>query len=286
VLERRLVGLPALSPGRPLPSVALKASLVASQLPDLAESWLWAHAQAVSLQSDPALLAGELKNSPERNISRLVCPRRLEPRTDYVACVVPAFEVGRKRGLGKPVGPDEVLSAAWNPAQPTDTEIPVYYHWEFSTGPLGDIETLARRLQTPDRYKNDTALIAQLNHVGELPVAVDGDRLLFEGANPAETIFEGALVSLRFNPNPQDQAFQTSKEMFATKLEAMLNSGQQQASRGESKAEAVPTLSPPIYGEYPAKRHVVDKQSIDKHWLDGLSLQPRYRLTAGWGAEV
>lgn len=286
VVERRLVGLPSLSPGRPLPSVALKAGQLASQLPDLAESWLWAHSQAVSTQTDPALLANELHNSPERNISRLVCPRRLEPRKDYVACVVPAFEVGRQRGLGMPVDPNAMLTPSWNLGQPADIEIPVYYHWNFSTGPVGDIETLARRLKTPDKYKDDKELLAQLNHIGELPVAVDADRLLFEGTNPSRTVFEGALVSLRFDPNPQDQLFQATKQMFATKLEAMLNSGQAQALKGEEKAEKVPTLSPPIYGEHPAKRHVVDKQRLDKHWLEDLSLQPRYRLAAGWGAEV
>jgi len=295
VLERRMVGRPSLSPGRPLPSVSLKAKQVAAkvpnlresgQLPDLAESWLWAHSQAVSSQNDPNLLAEELQSLPERNISRLMCPRRLEPRTDYLACVVPAFDVGCRRGLGLPVDPDATLTPAWNVHQPADIEIPVYYHWEFSTGPVGDIETLARRLKTPDKYKNDTQLLAQLNHIGELPVAVDADRLLFEGLNPSRTLFEGALVSLRFNPNPQDQLFNATKQMFATKLEAMLNSGQQQALKGEKKAAKVPTLSPPIYGEHPARRHTVDKQRLDNHWLDGLSLQPRYRLAAGWGAEV
>src|SRR2546430_17576316 len=29
-----------------------------------------------------------------------ICPRRLQDRKTYVACVVPAFEVGRKAGLG------------------------------------------------------------------------------------------------------------------------------------------------------------------------------------------
>ena len=48
----------------------------------------------------------------------------------------------------------------------------------------------------------------------------------------------------------------------------------------------MPTLSPPIYGEHPARRHAVDRATSQHHWLDGLSLQPRYRLAAGWGAEV
>src|SRR6185503_8564730 len=46
------------------------------------------------------------------------------------------------------------------------------------------------------------------------------------------------------------------------------------------------TLAPPIYGEHPAKRHTVKPPTLGSHWLDGLSLQPRYRMAAGWGAEI
>jgi hypothetical protein len=280
VLDRAKVRLPGVKPGRPLPSVELTAEDVASELPDLAESWLWAHAQAVSQKSraDEAGLAAEMKQFQERNISRLVCPRRLEPRKNYVACVVPAFDGGRLRGLGQPVAAG-TLAPAWNRAQPTATELPVYYHWEFSTGPVGDIETLARRLRTPQQYAGDAALIAQLRHIGEQPVAVDGDHLLFDGLTPGRTVFEGAMVSLDFKP-------ELPNTTFAEKLEAILDSGQALATRGTPKADTVPTLSPPIYGEHPARRHSVDRARIGAHWLEGLSLQPRYRLAAGWGAEV
>ena len=280
VLDRALVGLPSLKPGRPLPSVALTSAQVASELPDLAESWLWAHAQAVSEKSsaDAAGLAAELKQHPERNISRLVCPRRLVERRNYVACVVPATDGGRLRGLGQAVAAAS-LGAAWNHAQPSEIELPVYHHWEFSTGPAGDIETLARRLKTPEQYASDTELIAKLQRIGEQPVAVDGDRLLFAGATPDRTVFEGAMVSTGFKPKAPNTT-------FSQRLEAILNSGQALATNGTPKADTVPTLSPPLYGEHPAKRHVAHSAGVGQHWLDGLSLQPRYRLAAGWGAEV
>jgi hypothetical protein len=280
VLDRAKVRLPTVRPGRPLPSLELTAEDVASELPDLSESPLWAHAQAVSQKSkaDEVGLAAEMKQFEERNISRLVCPRRLEPRKNYVACVVPAFDGGRLRGLGQPAGAG-TLAPAWNHAQPTATELPVYYHWEFSTGPVGDIETLARRLRTPQQYSGDPGLIKQLRHIGEQPVAVDGDHLLFDGLTPGRTVFEGAMVSLDFKPEAPNAT-------FAQKLEAILESGQALATRGTPKPQTVPTLAPPIYGEHPARRHTVDPARINAHWLDGLSLQPRYRLTAGWGAEV
>ena len=217
--------------------------------------------------------------SPERNISRLLCPRRLKPRTDYVACVVPATDGGRLRGLGQPVAM-ATLGPAWSLQAPNDIELPVYFSWTFSTGPVGDIETLARRLRTPAQYGGDATLLAQLHHIGERPVYVDGDHLLFDGPTPGQTVFEGAMVSLGVHAGGEQ------RDVYAGKLAEILNSGSTSVATGTAPAKHVPTLSPPIYGEFPAKRHTVDTTKVASHWLDGLSLQPRYRLAAGWGAEV
>ena len=48
VVERAKVKPPALVGGRPLPSISLKGVDAATELPNLNESWLWAHTQAVS----------------------------------------------------------------------------------------------------------------------------------------------------------------------------------------------------------------------------------------------
>ena len=47
---------------------------------------------------------------------------------------------------------------------------------------------------------------------------------------------------------------------------------------GTDPAKHVPTLAPPIYGEFPAKRHTVVTTKINQHWLDGSSPQP----PTGW----
>ncbi len=283
VVERAKVGAPALRSGRPLPSISLTAALMKTELPDLEESSLWAHSQALSTvdAASPGAaqtLSSEMQQSPERNISRLLCPRRLTPRTDYVACVVPATDGGRLRGLGQPVTL-ATLGPAWSQQAPNDIELPVFFSWAFSTGPVGDIETLARRLRTPAQYGGDAALLEQLREIGERKVFVDGDHLLFDGPTPGQTVFEGAMVALGFTPA-------ASNATYAGKLAEILNSGAMNLANGTDPAAHVPTLSPPIYGEFPAKRHTVDTTKTTTHWLDGLSLQPRYRLAAGWGAEV
>jgi hypothetical protein len=284
VVERAKVGLPTLRSGRPLPSISLTAAQVPTELPDLAESALWAHSQAVSSvdagnqSAARPLLSAELQQLPDRNISRLICPRRLTPRTDYIACVVPATDGGRLRGLGQPVNM-ATLGPAWSRQTPNDIELPVYFSWTFSTGPVGDIETLARRLRTPAQYGGDEDLLKKLRAIGQRDVYVDGDHLLFNGPVPGQTVFEGAMVALGFTPAE-------ANAVYTNKLAEILNSGARNIANGTAAAAHVPTLAPPTYGEYPAKRHTVNTAKVSAHWLDGLSLQPRYRLAAGWGAEV
>ena len=38
------------------------------------------------------------------------------------------------------------MRQAWTGPAPGDVTLPVYFHWEFATGPEGDFEALARRL--------------------------------------------------------------------------------------------------------------------------------------------
>jgi hypothetical protein len=277
VLDRSVVkALPKVKPGQALPSITLSPEQVGSELPKLNESYLWAHAQAVSENSNPNELIAELAQKPASNISRLICPRRLKERHDYIACVVPAFKPGLLRGIGSPVPENMPLSPAWSDQ---GIELPIYYHWEFSTGPAGDIEALARRLRTPRHYEDDKDLMAKLNNIGTQTVAVDADRLLYDGNSPGSTVFEGAFLGLDFEPAP-------ANPVFTDKLATILNSGQNLVNTGQPKADQVPTLSPPVYGQYPANRHTVVPNSINGHWLDQLNLQPRYRLVAGWGAEI
>ena len=49
------------------------------------------------------------------------------------------------RGLGLAPLADQPLRPAWTGED--QVTLPLYFHWEFSTGPAGDFESLARRLQ-------------------------------------------------------------------------------------------------------------------------------------------
>ncbi len=134
------------APGVPLPTLQIAVPAQAAiELPNLAESWAWAHAQAAADDSSAPAITAALNGAPELSLSRLVCPRILAPDTDYLACVVPAFDLGRKAGLGLPIADADLLAAnalapAWPSPPPATLLLPVYYQWTFRTGQGGDFE--------------------------------------------------------------------------------------------------------------------------------------------------
>lgn len=286
VLEVAKCGLPKMKGPAPLPQVRVPAAHVAAELPPLGESWSWAHAQVVSdsASDNIAGIQAELQGDPRSNVSRLVCPRRLSPRTDYVACVVPAFEPGRLRGLGLAGDGSgaamQTLAPAWNPAVVGDVTLPVYHHWEFSTSDAGDFESLARRLRTPSRWKNDAAIQTLLANIGTAPMAVD------PLINPAgvQTRMEGALVPLSYQPG--EAAFDT----HADSLMAIVNTPAGQVDNPvQDEADGTVRrieVKPPMWGNWHARTHSVTRADEAGLWLAGLNLNPRYRGAAGHGAEV
>ncbi len=121
-------------------------ALPKNELPDLSESWAWAHVQVMGSPAEPNSLGRSLGGDPALTVSRLLCPRRLDRLTEYFACVVPTFEVGCKAALGLSIVPDdEKMKPAWDSGDksPSKVTLPVYYHWEFRTGEGGDFESLA-----------------------------------------------------------------------------------------------------------------------------------------------
>jgi hypothetical protein len=288
VLEAAKVGRPRLQSPALLPQIRIAATDVAAELPPLGESWSWAHAQVVSehAANDLPGIQSDLQGDPKSNISRLVCPRRLKPDTDYLACVVPAFEPGRLRGLGLAgdgsAAAMQTLAPAWNTQAQQDVVLPVYHHWEFSTGPQGDFEYLARKLRSPKKWQNDPQISALLANIGTLPMSVDD---LLNGATPGlVTTMEGALVPLSYTPGqaPQPTHAGSLRAIVNTPADQVDNPVLDEADGTVRRIE----VKPPVYGAWHAKQHSVAEAQIPDWWLAGLNLNPRYRGAAGYGAEV
>jgi hypothetical protein len=284
VVDRAVVKSPRVLTNHPLPVLTVPSGAVAQELPDLKDSWAWAHTQVMTSEDNQGDLRAELAENPDLNVSRLVALRRLEPDRHYVACLVPAFEVGRQRGLGNP-NPGTTLEPAWRLNQARDVELPVYFHWEFATGPRGDFESLASKLR-PFRTTADVGVGVVPMYIGDPgdPIyrADEGpNTLLISPAEPDATILmDGVLRVLSPDSADGGGGLADINEKFRTRLNAVLNAP---ASQLESPA-AAHVVAPPIYGQWHAQQHTLTDDSRD--WLRELNLDPRRRVAAGLGAEV
>jgi hypothetical protein len=263
----------AVEPGRVLPVLEIRRPTDwHRELPDLEESWAWVHAQVVATAgtTPQQALAGDERLS----LARLLCPRRLGPLRSYHACLVPAFDAGVAAGLGESFTAT-TIGPAWDTADETLAEIrlPVYHHWQFATGPIGDFELLVQRLQPRP-----------------VPSTV-GRRAMFIGAAgsglPAMTPDQpGGIVDLEGALRPVDQEREAVPEpaggSVATALRHLVDSG---ADRQGGPARVSP-LGAPLYGRWPAQRHTIAGETPAPAWLRSLNVDPRDRAAAAAGARA
>lgn len=251
------------------------------ELPDLVESFAWAHAQVAGSSPEPNLMQKALAGDPAMTVSRLLCPRRLDPLTHYLACVVPTFELGSKAGLGQPIQRDQQnneersLKPAWERGASL-VVLPVYYHWEFRTGTTGDFEKLVGLLKPAD--------LREIPGLGKRQVDISrafGDVAVVPSDATVE--LEGAL---RVLDTPTAEWPNTTKTPFQTELKKILD---EPWLITQETLNTDPTVAPPIYGCWQAGRHTVNITATPPAtltWLDELNLDPRHRAVAALGTQV
>ena len=254
-----------------------------ASLPPLGESWAWAHAQITGgIGSED--LGPIIANEPARTLSRLVCPRRLEPRKHYTAFLVPAFDLGVKAGLGQdvPNPPDlaaadlTTTAAAWT-TQSTDVALPVYpiglrggeprKRFEFHTTEEGDFESLARALEPRKLPKVVGIRPMAVNAPGWGGVRSAGDPLGLGGG-------------LRALSTQDTEWKDPGKANFRADISAAVNRG---AAPLDDPAQD-PRVVPPLYGRWHAARSTVDPAGTG--WPNELNTDPRLRAMAGFGTRV
>lgn len=278
------------------PSIVLDAAKVNQALPLHTETWAWAHSQVSRAVATPAAVHDAISTNPEHALSRVLCPRRLEPETSYHAFVIPSFETGRLAGLGEPTAGIPAQAPAWvSGAMPHSATrpytYPVYFQWQFRTGARGDFESLVRALVPgpvgPEFGKRD----ADVRTPGYGLDAVAG---------PERVQIEGALRPPQFQRAPFPAATGAAR---TERLEQLLDlGGDLEQGRTTSLTHpfhrsdgAYPTelpddpiVTPPAYGRRHAdlERIADARNQADLAWLRELNLDFRSRAAAGLGVEV
>jgi len=236
------------------------------ELPDLKDSWAWAHAQLATdaAMSDTALSAA-LGGDPARSLARLVSGRLLSEQTEYLACVVPTFEAGRLTGLGN--DPGDAQGPAWHVADGmAPVELPVLHSWRFATGPSGDFQSLALAIRgrvLPDGF-------------GTRPVDLSTSGLDISGVDDAQVLLGGALLAL--DAPTQRWSAPSLPGRFAAALTAVLNAPDQAPT-------AEPLLAPPRYGCTYRALPGLD-QATAARWYEQVNLDPANRVAAALGTLV
>ncbi|WP_254861508.1 hypothetical protein [Halovivax gelatinilyticus] len=249
------------------------------ELPTLTESWAWAHAQLLGepldVDGDPdedAVLA-ELGAPSMGTRSRLVCPRNLEAKTRYRACVVPTFEAGRLTGLDSdPADADRTF--AWDDGE---VRLPVYHSWTFTCADEGDFRTLANKLEPQPA---DDGLGTSI-----VDVTDPGPASLRKGAvsetDRGVVTVTGALRS----PTAPQIGYE---EDVATTLRSLLNR-QEEVDRQIDLGVVAPSL----YGRWHARADRLSEAPPDDVsdldvplWFDQLNGEPANRGGAGFGTKI
>lgn len=230
----------------------------ASELPDLSQCDAWAHAQISGSDLTTAALNGDSSGT----LSRLICPRMLLPSQQYLACVVPTYSAGVHAGLGLAVD-DSDLAPAWNASTTAPFSLPVYFSFQFQTGPGGDFASLASKIGPPTTPISAGTRTMDLSQPGFGAAAAPGVTLGLEGA----------LRTFNMADSPWPSGAQATYE---TQLRIAL---------APPKASD-PVVSPPVYGETQSGASLPAADGQQPLWLGELNLDPRNRVAAAAGGLV
>lgn len=262
-------------------------------LPDLEQSWAWAHVQLSgdieAGENDYAIYENKvsefINKYPELTCSRIICARRLDEFTLYSAFIVPVFKMGCEAALGSSISNTDAL--AWdkinkNPDKVVD--IPYYYRWDFQTAEKGDFEALIDALDIGAVPEGTGTNPADGRYPGYL-IDEHGNQITFVNG-----LFytEGALVP----PDYDAHRFTYPNVEFADKVIDVMNESLKDYTIIDANASEDPLVSLPVYGKYYQGIRQLVKPENDgtwnsyRDWLSELNLDRSYRVAASTGTSV
>jgi hypothetical protein len=233
-----------------------------AQLPPAAETWGWAHVQS----SRPfAEVAAAVEDEPSALLSRLVCPRLMDPGVRYRAALVNAFAPAD----------DERSEPAWTASSSEPVDLVVYDTWTFTTSvEAGDFESLCE-------------LLLPATEVAELGVrAVDVTRPGLDVKWP-KTPWVVDLVGALADPGVISDDPPPGTTEFSAVVEPILDDVLGRTADGGNPRDYDalrddPIVGLPFYGSWPSRATGVP----DGGWPRALNLRTTRRMAAGLGART
>ena len=244
-------------------------------------------------------LETELDKNPNVGCSRLLCPRRLKPETEYAAFLIPAFEKGRLAGLGADISlidSTNSLQAAWAlPQAFLPDHFPIYYQWSFSTMPGEGFEELARKIEPVTKSELLAAGVGT-----PLTMDIRSPGWGIKHGDPTPTVLLPSVF--RLPESPPDKEFPApapSKDAAWTDSLAQLLNLSVQMQEGDAAFQQQnpiyqdattvgndPVVTPPLYGSWYVSPANVEKGKMKTDWFHQMNLHPALRVVGGTGAEV
>lgn len=251
------------------------------ELQPLDDCWAWAHAQVLGEASAQPPVGDRLSASHgPANLSRLICPRRLDEGRRYIAAIVPTFDCGVRAAMNQTGG---TLDWAWRAGDPGgEIILPVFDWWRFATAKGGDFEKLAGRL-----------------HGIRAPWAVG--RRIIDTHLPLASGFElqpdapGATQVLRcalFSPAPQPPDTVNEGAGWNAATRDVLR---QKVDVANLPDDNLPRVGARLYARFQRGAHAVgpvfgapatSTAAADNDWFSQLNTSPLHRIVAGLGTRV
>ena len=255
-----------------------------------------------------------LNKNPDLAYSRITCPRKLAANTNYHAFLIPVFESGRLAGLG--LDPAEKLNtiaelhatySAWEtyPDKPELESYPYYHRWYFRTGTVGDFEYLVRLLEPKPIDSRVGRRDIDVQEPGSNISGIDDESLggILKLGGALKVPFDTLKEEEQADVTKYDNWAEPYPHKFQTDLASFINLADDYSVKEAADAnqdtgleiieqDPDPLITPPLYGRWHAmvQRLLEERDSTptspNKNWIHELNLDPRWRVSAGFGTKV
>jgi len=248
-------------------------------LPNLAQSWAFAHVQVDMENAEAGDIEEALASNPATHFSRLICPRKLDEGETYHVMLVPAYEAGRLVGLGLGNEADPFNAPAWLTPSTDPVELPVYFQSRFTANALEDVEVLLRRLRGLSDPAADGAGVPRR--------ASTANPGYYAGyAKAGESIELQAAMRL---PGTQIEAYGTDPALAAllsaTLAEVIAGELGSPAADGPNRDD--PLVAMPPYGwRFRNMTAVSEARAQADAWFDRINLDLKLRHAAALGGNI